>query len=144
MPDMIEPEICNAAALRQAARHVSAMYDEALAPAGIGLNQFSILMKLQKTGPISIQGLAGYLVTDRSTLGHLLRPLERRGLVRILVSRDDRRSRELTLTKTGEATLSQCYPLWAAAQRRFEQTIGKEASQRLRKSLKKVAKAQFD
>ncbi len=76
-----EPEVCNCAALRQAARRVTRLYDEALAPTGLGANQYSILVRLSG-GPSTIQELAQRLVMDRSTLGHLLRPLEKRGLVR--------------------------------------------------------------
>src|SRR6516225_838484 len=41
----VEPEICNCAALRQATRHVTKLYDDALAPLGLGVNQFSILAR---------------------------------------------------------------------------------------------------
>jgi DNA-binding MarR family transcriptional regulator len=75
----VEPEICNCAALRQAARHVTKLYDDALAPVGLGGNQFSILARLSLGDPRTIQDLARLLVMDRSTLGHLLRPLEKRG-----------------------------------------------------------------
>src|SRR5437762_6318726 len=71
----VEPEICNCAALRQAARRVTRLYDDALAPTGLGLNQFSILARLSLVGPSTIQDLARLLIMDRSTLGHLLRPL---------------------------------------------------------------------
>jgi DNA-binding MarR family transcriptional regulator len=140
---MADAEICNAAAIRQAARHVSQMYDEALASAGVGLNQFSILTKLDNAGPSSIGDLAQMLVMDRSTLGHLLRPLETRGLVRLGVAKNDRRSRAVSLTKAGRDTLAQARPLWAVAQNRFERTFGKDASRRLRQSLKRVAMTEF-
>ncbi|MGH7087069.1 MAG: MarR family winged helix-turn-helix transcriptional regulator, partial [Acetobacteraceae bacterium] len=74
---------CSCLALREAARHVSRLYDEALAPAALGVNQFSVLGMLAHSGPASLSALAGHLVMDRSTLGHLLRPLERRDLVTI-------------------------------------------------------------
>src|SRR2546423_12638942 len=76
----VEPEICNCGALRQAARRVTKLYDDALVPVGLGVNQYSILARLNRGGPSRIQDLAWLLVMDRSTLGHLLRPLERRGL----------------------------------------------------------------
>src|SRR5215469_2173957 len=76
----LEPEICNCGALRQAARRVTKFYDDALAPSGLSVNQFSILARLNLVGPSTIQELARLLVMDRSTLGHLLRPLERRSL----------------------------------------------------------------
>src|SRR6266436_6352729 len=99
----LEPETCNCAALRQAARRVTRLYDEALAPTGLGVNQFSILARLSRVGRSTIQDVARLLVMDRSTLGHLLRPLEKRGLVKLEVSQRDRRSRMLVLTQTGDA-----------------------------------------
>jgi len=139
----IEPEICNCAALRQAARRVTKIYDDALAPSGLGVNQFSILARLSLVGPSTIQDLARLLVMDRSTLGHLLRPLEKRGLVTLKISDQDRRSRILALTPAGEAAVARARPLWAAAQRRFEGTFGKEAAVELRAVLKEVATADF-
>jgi DNA-binding MarR family transcriptional regulator len=82
----VEPEACNCSALRQAARRVTRLYDDALAPTGLGANQYSILARLRDVGPHTIQDLARLLVMDRSTLGHLLRPLEKRGLVKVRVS----------------------------------------------------------
>src|ERR1700722_14985414 len=117
---MSEQEVCNAAAVRQAARHVTQLYDAMLAPAGIGINQYSILNKLCVLGPSSIQDLARVLVMDRSTLGHLLRPLETRGLIRLGTSKTDARTRDVRLTKAGRDLLAQSRPLWAEAHRRFE------------------------
>ena len=125
----VEPEICNCAALRQAARRVTKLYDDALAPIGLGVNQYSILARL--------------LVMDRSTLGHLLRPLEQRGLVTLKVSDRDRRSRSLALTQAGKAVVAEARPRWARAQRRFEGAFGKEAARELRTVLKEIATADF-
>ena len=48
---------------------------------GIGVNQFSVLSRIARFGPSSVQELAQTLVMDRSALGHLLRPLQEWGLV---------------------------------------------------------------
>jgi DNA-binding MarR family transcriptional regulator len=139
----VEPEICNCGALRQAARRVTKLYDDALAPIGLGINQYSILARLNRVGPSTIQNLARLLVMDRSTLGHLLRPLEKRGFVKLKVSKQDRRSRIAALTQTGAAVVTKARPRWAAAQRRFERTFGKEAALELRTVLKEIATAEF-
>ena len=107
------------------------------------MNQFSILARLSLVGPSTIQDLARLLVTDRSTLGHLLRPLERRGFVKLEVSEEDRRSRRVTLTEAGKAAVANARPRWAAAQRRFERTLGKEAALELRTVLKEIATAEY-
>src|SRR6267143_1856849 len=139
----VEPEICNCGALRQAARRVTKLYDNALAPIGLGVNQFSILARLSLVGPSTIQDLARLLVMDRSTLGHLLRPLEKRSLVKLEVSEQDRRSRIVALTQAGKAAVARARPRWAAAQRQFESTFGKEAALELRAVLKEIATAEF-
>ena len=138
-----EPEICNCAALRQAARRLTRLYDDALAPTGLGVNQFSILARLRLVGPSAIQDLARLLVVDRSTLGHLLRPLERRGFVKLEVSEEDRRSRMVALTEAGKAAVANARPRWAAAQRRFESAFGKEPAVELRTVLKEIATAEY-
>jgi DNA-binding MarR family transcriptional regulator len=139
----VDPEICNCGALRQAARRVTKLYDDALAPVGLGVNQFSILVRLGLVGPSTIKNLARLLVMDRSTLGHLLRPLEKRGLVTLEVSDQDGRSRTIALTQAGKAAVAKARPRWAAAQRRFESTFGKEAAHELRAVLKEIATAEF-
>lgn len=140
--DAIVP--CNCSALRQAARHVTRLYDSELAPAGLGLNQYSILSRLEKLGPCTIQELAGNLVMDRSTLGHLLRPLLNRGLLKLDASKQDRRSRVIRLTAAGKSLLKQARPLWAKAERRFEHRIGAVPARALREALARVAAADFD
>ena len=138
-----EPEICSCAALRQAARRVTRLYDAALAPTGLGVNQFSILARLIHVGPSTIQDLSRLLVMDRSTLGHLLRPLEKRGLVRLDVSDEDGRSRVTTLTPAGRAVVAKGRPLWAMAQQRFARAFGEKDALDLRKALKRIAIADY-
>jgi len=140
---MPEPETCNCAALREAARHVSKMYDDTLAPARPGPPQYSILARLDRLSPCGIRDLARSLVMDRSTLGRLLRPLEKRSLVKIEVSKDDRRGRVLQLTRSGHALLAKARPLWAEAQRRYVDGFGDSPAAELRAILKQVTATDF-
>lgn len=139
----VQPETCNCSALRQAARRVTRLYDDALAPTRLGVNQYSILVRLARAGPSKIQDLARLLVMDRSTLGHLLRPLEKRDLVRLHVSEQDGRSRLIALTPAGRATVAKGRPLWAGAQQRFARVFGEKDALELRRLLKRVAMADF-
>lgn len=136
-----EPTRCNCTALRQAARRLTKFYDDALVSTGLGTNQYAILSRLHRHGPKTIQDLAAMLVMDRSTLGHLLRPLEKRDLVRLTITTEDRRRRVIVLTPAGEAMVAQAQPLWAAAQRRFEQVFGSDNAQSLRAVLRQVETA---
>src|SRR5260370_15141455 len=116
---MPRSEDCNCFAVRSAARHVSQFYDQLLAPVGLRTTQFSILAKLKRLGPQSINTLAESMVMDRTTLGRNILPLERDGLIRIEPAASDRRAKELHLTKTGERRVQAALKGWIAPQARF-------------------------
>src|SRR6202171_6760035 len=83
----------NCLALRQAARHVTQFYDQCLAPAGLRTTQLSILAKLKRLGPLTINALARELVMDPTTLGRTMMPRGRDGLIRIEARTCARRER---------------------------------------------------
>jgi DNA-binding MarR family transcriptional regulator len=134
---------CNCFALRSAARHISQFYDQFLAPAGLRTSQFSILAKLKRLGPMTINTLAENMVMDRTTLGRNVLPLERDGLISIAPSIADRRAKELRLTKAGERRLQQALTAWSHAQERFETSFGAKRAAELRTMLRAVAASQF-
>ena len=129
---------CNCLALRQAARHVTQFYDQHLVPTGLRTTQFSILAKLRRLGPMTINALARELVMDRTTLGRTMLPLERDGLIAINDGTLDRRSKELTLTKTGAEQLRRAAKLWAEAQEEFKERLGTARANDLRALLSEV------
>src|SRR5262249_35561792 len=90
-------EGCNCFAVRSAARHVTQLYDQFLAPIGLRVTQFSILAILKRLGPLTINALAKQLVMDRTTLGRNILPLERDGLIRVSASVGDGRAKEVYL-----------------------------------------------
>src|ERR1044072_4927216 len=108
---------CNCLAIRQAARHVTQLYDQLFAPAGLRATQFAILSRLRRDGPMTINALAAALVMDRTTLGRNILPLQRDGLIEVMTSPQDRRRRELRLTETGRAKHREAVERWAVAQR---------------------------
>ena len=114
------------------------LYDAALAPVGLGLNQYAILARLKRLGPMRLRDLAERLVMDRSTLGHLLRPLEANGLVSIRVGDHDRRCRLIGLTSAGDELTSRARTLWADAETRFATAFGIEEARALRVVLKRL------
>jgi DNA-binding MarR family transcriptional regulator len=134
---------CNCFAVRSAARHVSQFYDQCLAPTGLRTTQFSILARLKRLGPLSINTLAKSMVMDRTTLGRNILPLERDGLIRIEPAASDRRAKELHLTKAGEKRLQAAMRGWSAAQARFESTFGSRRAADLRAMLRAVVASEF-
>jgi DNA-binding MarR family transcriptional regulator len=129
---------CNCLAVRQAARHVTQFYDRFLALAGLRTTQFSILARLRRRGPMTINALAADMVMDRTTLGRNILPLERDGLVRIEPAASDRRSKEIHVTRRGEKRLETAASAWAEAQARFETAFGRARASDLRALLRQV------
>src|SRR3974377_572094 len=62
-----KPDECNCFMVRSAARHVTQLYDQTLAPVGLHVTQFSILAKLKRLGPLPINGLAKDMVMGPTT-----------------------------------------------------------------------------
>ena len=144
MPTDIAPglEECTCLAVRQAARRITQFYDQHLAPMGLRTTQFSILAKLKRLGPTTINALADALVMDRTTLGRNILPLERDGLVSITPARD-RRSKELQVTSAGVERLRVARKGWSAAQTQFATAFGEQRTTRLRTLLRAVSATEF-
>jgi DNA-binding MarR family transcriptional regulator len=136
-------ELCNCLALRQAARHVTRFYDRFMAPVGLRTTQFSILARLKRVGPMTINQLAAELVMDRTTLGRNVRPLERKGLVAVVTGSTDRRSKELRLTAAGASRLKAGAECWVQAQAGFEAAFGARRARELRVLLQAVTASEL-
>jgi DNA-binding MarR family transcriptional regulator len=126
---------CNCFALRQAARHVTKLYERHLASANLTSAQFSILGALGEAGPMTMAELASALVMDRTTLLRAIQPLQRDDLLKGRASDGDSRLLVISLTSAGERKLKQAFPLWERAQEEFEAAIGSRDAALLRRSL---------
>jgi DNA-binding MarR family transcriptional regulator len=133
---------CNCLSLRQATRRVTQLYDQALAPLDLRATQYALLSAIERRGPIALNPMAEEMVLDRATLGHNVRPLKARGLVRLAVGKD-RRSREVSITRAGRAMIAEARKYWRRAQRAFEGELGADTSAMLRSVLQRVAAAEF-
>jgi len=136
-------EECNCFAVRAAARHVSQSYDQFLAPTGLRTTQLSILTKLKREGPLTINTLAEGMVMDRTTLGRNILPLERDGLIRIERVASDRRTKELHLTKASEKRVQAALKRWSQAQARVETVFGAKRAADLRALLRAAVTSEF-
>src|SRR5437763_11975183 len=90
---------------QRAARALARRFDEAMRPAGLTSGQFSLLMSLNRPAPPALGAVATLLGMDRTTLTANLKPLARRGAVKIAVDPADRRGRLLSLTPAGRKLL---------------------------------------
>jgi len=117
------PMPCACGRLRRATRALTQLYDEALAPSGLRVNQFALLRTLRRCGPMRITDLAARELIDRTALSRNLDPLVERGLVEVVRGRDAR-TREVALTAAGRRELRIAEPHWARVQDDVAQRIG--------------------
>ena len=83
--------------------------------------------------------VATLLAMDRTTLTAALKPLERRGLVRISPDPSDRRSRVLLLTEEGRQLLADAMPVWKSTHKEVEKSLPGIDPEQLRESLKSLS-----
>ena len=129
---------CNCLAVRQAARQITQLYERHMAAAGLTASQYSILAKLSRLGPLSINALAAHMVMDRTTTGRAIRPLERDKLVAVDAG-SDARTRLVRLTPAGAKRFKAAAVRWQDAQREFERSYGAEEAAALRAALARVS-----
>lgn len=67
--------------------------------------------------------VAELLAIDRTTLTAALKPLERRGLVKVIPHPRDGRSRVLKLTAKGRQLLESAMPVWERIHRELEELL---------------------
>jgi DNA-binding MarR family transcriptional regulator len=129
-------DTCLCLHVQRAARALARRFDDALRPVGLTQGQFSLLMSLNRPEPPSIGSVSILLAMDRTTLTANLKPLQRRGLVKVAVDREDRRSRRLSLTASGRALLVAAAPLWTQAHAETEHLVTRTSPDILRASLR--------
>lgn len=116
-------DTCLCLALQRAARTLARVFDEALQPLGLTNGQFSLLMSLNRPSAPPMGPVADLLGMDRTTLTAALKPLRRRGLVKVTVAPEDRRGRLLALTPAGRKLLARALPLWKRHHRELERRL---------------------
>lgn len=125
--------------VQRAARAVARRFDEALRPLELTNGQFSLLMSLNRPGPAKMAEICSLLAVDRTTLTANLKPLERRGLLRISVDETDRRGRLLTLTEAGRKLLTRAMPIWTRTHEEIDRLVAGSDIDGLRADLRALA-----
>jgi DNA-binding MarR family transcriptional regulator len=132
-------DTCLCLHVQRAARALARHFDEAFRPFDLTHGQFSLLMSLNRPEPPNIGSIAALLAMDRTTLTAALKPLERRGLVKVSVDKEDKRSRRLTITATGRALLAQAFPLWTRAHAEIDRLIPRGGPDEVRAALRALS-----
>ncbi len=115
---------CYCAMLRAATRKVGSVYDDALAPLGINIAQYSLLRLIERRQLVSLTELGRVAELDRSTVGRNVRVLERMGLVETGRGKDDHREAVAILAARGVEVLDEAAPRWEECQREIEKQLG--------------------
>ena len=96
-------------------------------------------MSLNRPTPPPMKPVAALLAMDRTTLTAALKPLERRGLVKVQADPEDRRSRVLKLTDEGKALLAEALPVWKATHEEVDRMLPEDGPDVLRQTLKAIS-----
>lgn len=129
---------CNCFASRKAARLITKIYEDHLAPLGLTSTQFALLAHLDEVGGASIKDLVEVLAMERTSLVRALQPLTRDGFVVQTPDELDARRHVVSLSDAGREQLARSIPLWQAAQAEFERKIGTDLSLQMRASVRSL------
>jgi DNA-binding MarR family transcriptional regulator len=74
------------------------------------ISNFDLLMSLNRAEPANMRAVSAQFAIDRTTLATALKPLVRRGLVKVTINPADKRSRSrMGTSRTKSRQSRQCY-----------------------------------
>src|SRR5271168_645526 len=114
---------CLGGCVRKLNRMVSAIYDGALAGAGLKTSQFGVLVAVANRKKARPAELTKLLQLDESTLSRNVERMCARGWLR-LQRDEDRRSHQIEITDKGQALVRKCLPAWRQAQAEVSERLG--------------------
>lgn len=129
-------DCCLCLHVQRAARALARRFDEALRPVDLTNGQFSLMMSLNRPEAPGMRSVAELLAMDRTTLTAMLKPLQRRGLVKVAVDPRDRRGRVIRLTARGKTLLAEAAPVWERTHAELQAMLGASEAERLRENLR--------
>lgn len=106
---------CVARRLRQVNRTITRLYDEALRPHGITINQLNILAVITSEQQIRPGQLGQALGMEKSTVSRTIDRMVRKSWIKITPGNDSR-TQLLTVTQKGHKLLLLVTPVWDALQ----------------------------
>ena len=136
---LIVRDCCLCFHVQRDARALARRFDDALRPFELTNGQFSLLMSLNRPEAPAMGPVASLLAMDRTTLTAALKPLERRGLVRIEPGLSDRRSRVLRITDKGRRLMARAVPVWQSTHDAVESLMPQGAADEIRRGLQALS-----
>jgi DNA-binding MarR family transcriptional regulator len=136
-PLALVEQLCVGGGVRKLNRMVSAIYDEALASAGLKASQFSVLVAVANREKARPAELTTLLQIEESTLSRNVERMCARGWLR-LERNVDRRSHLIEVTQKGQVLIRKCLPAWQQAEEEVRQRLGADSVPGLRSALCKL------
>ena len=125
---------CYCTNLRRGALWSTEYYDKMLAPSGLSVPQYYLLINLSRMEKANLSQWAQRVGLDRTTMVRNVKLLEGKGLV----EQTEGRGRTFALTETGRETLDRGVALWEQAQAQIQAWIGQEDAETLLRICRKL------
>lgn len=116
---------CIAYRVRLLSRVITGIYDRALLPLGLKVNQANILTMLSLTEQASSADIARVLLMDKSTVSRTVDRMKKNGWISIS-SLGDGASQVITVTPQGRDLLAKAHTQWEKAQKQAAELLGEE------------------
>lgn len=116
---------CIAYRVRLLNRVITGIYDRALLPLGLKVNQANILTMLSLTEQASSADIARVLLMDKSTVSRTVDRMKKNGWISIS-SLGDGASQVITVTPQGRELLAKAHTQWEKAQKQAAELLGEE------------------
>ena len=110
---------------RRLSNLITNKYDKHLQEINLTVNQYSLLVNINRLEICSVSDLAVYVGLERTTLVRTLKPLFDKKLIED-ISEINQRNRQIKITQKGKEVLEKGKPLWKQAQKEIEDKIGKD------------------
>jgi DNA-binding MarR family transcriptional regulator len=107
---------------------VTSIYDSALSPFGVKLNQISILVFVRLAGDVGYDVLCRRLKMEKSTASRNIDRMKKKGWLNIVSAKGERR-KFLKITPAGEVLLENVHAVWKDAQEKALKLLGEEGAE---------------
>jgi len=134
---------CIAFRVRALNRVITNLYDGALKPFGITVNQTTILAMLSLAGAAGPGKIGRALVMEKSTVSRNLERMRKKGWIEVAAG-DGATKQIIRATSEGRKLLAALYPEWERAQAAAERLLGSEgvaAIQALHETVRKTTRS---
>jgi len=136
-PQPLPPELCEHVGfmIGKARQELLARLNPVVAPLGLNIKHFGILLLLLRRGALRQTELAGLVRLDRTTVTNMVDELEQAGFVRREPDPRDRRANAVTATPKGRKWLEKIRPTAEKIERDFLSPLSAAEQDRLRELL---------